>query len=117
MTLEQAKKNLKERQDELELRFIEDFRQIVKILKPEAKQFSFDGNSESDDEGGSYMSFSSFYIDDQELEDIVAENPTLAAKVFDCEIDESSDVDEVYDFVRDNFYGLPDFVYDNTWGM
>ncbi len=118
MTLKSITKSFHDRRYASQNQFMDDFGQIVKRLKPDAQQFSFDGNQESDDEGGSTMYFSSFYIDGMELEEIVKENPTISAEVFDVKLPETldeEDIDGLYDSIRDNFYDLPEFVYENTW--
>lgn len=115
MTLEQIKKNYRTAQKELEKQYFEDFSQFVLAVKPDAKTFEFEGYSEYNDEGGSYTVFFSLAIDNKGLEEIVSEMPEEKLKeIFNLKLSDEDfqDKDYIWDHVRDEMYGLPDFVYE-----
>lgn len=116
MKLEQIEKNFRAAQEQLEKQYFEDFSQFVLAIKPDAKTFEFEGYSEYNDEGGSSTYFRSLAIDDKDLEEIVSELPKEKLKeIFNLELSDEDfqGKDYIWDHVRDEMYGLPDFVYEN----
>lgn len=108
MTLEQIKKNYRTAQEQLEKQYFEDFSQFVSAIKPDAKTFEFEGHSEYNDEGGYDMWFSSLYIDDKSLEEIIGEMSKdeilkyfEVSKYYADDFKESSNPEEIWNMVRD----------------
>lgn len=118
MNLSEINDTFSDKQKATELEYLESIGQWIKQFKPDAKTFEFEGYAESNDEGGSSMYYSSLYIDDQDLEEIV---PTLdKEKILEWfEISdylkedflEAKDPEEIWDYVRDNL-NFKDCVYE-----
>jgi len=126
MTLNQAVKNHNARQQSLEDDFFKDLSVWIKKIKPDATSFEFDGNQESDDEGGSTYYFSSLTINGESLEESIAalpfqdlkeKLPDIFGDLEESEFNEYEDADErmevLIDSMRDAMYGLPEFIYEH----
>ncbi|MBV6512542.1 MAG: hypothetical protein FMNOHCHN_02050 [Ignavibacteriaceae bacterium] len=114
MILTKVLNNYSNAQKRIERSFVEDFSQLILALKPDAKTFEFEGYSEYNDEGGSNMYFSSLTIDNEDLEEIVSQlSKDKLKEIFALKLnnEDFEDKEYVWDRVRDEMYGLPEFVY------
>lgn len=109
MKLSKINKILKDKQSAAEEEYLQSIGEWIKLFKPEAKTFEFEGNSEYNDEGGSDMYFSCLYIDEENLEDVVGRmSKDEILKCFEISkysIDhfkELTEPEEIWDYVRDD---------------
>ena len=108
MKLTEINDALKAKQSAAEEEYLESIGQWIKFFKPDAKTFEFEGYSEYNDEGGYNMYFSSLYIDDKSLEEIIGEMSKddilkyfKVSKYYLESFKESDDKEEIWDMVRD----------------
>jgi uncharacterized protein YlbG (UPF0298 family) len=109
MKLTEINDALKAKQSAAEEEYLDSIGQWIKSFKPDAKAFEFEGYSEYNDEGGYDMNFSSLYIDDKSLEEIIGEMSKddilkyfEVSKYYADDFKESNDPEEIWDMVRDN---------------
>ena len=109
MKLTEINEALKAKSHAAEEEYLKSIGQWIRLFKPDAKTFEFEGHSEYNDEGGYDMWFSSLYIDDKSLEEIIGEMSKdeilkyfEVSKYYMDSFKESNDPEEIWDMVRDN---------------
>lgn len=125
MKLQDVQSNYDNAQKLAKQNYIKDFCRWLKEFYPAAKTFEFDGNWESDDEGGSDLWFSSLTVNDEDFKGILLENKDLAREFFfdrkeyykDEFEDHLSDEDQISDWFFDTMNGTPEIMYSREYSI